>query len=426
MEIAIIVALILLNGLFSMSEIAVVSARKSNLTSEAKRGNKNAEAALKLAIEPNRFLSTVQVGITLIGILTGIYSGGTLAGDFLLLLSKLGVPVTNSTLFVSQTVIVVLVTYLTIIFGELVPKKIGLNSAEKVAQIIARPMNILSLVVSPFVWILSKSTILVSNILGIKESDAKVTEEEIKSMIQEGTEDGEVQEVEQKIVERVFNLGDRNLESIMTHRSEIVWLDVNMTNDQIQNIVHNSLFTVYPVASKNLDNIVGVIYLKDLFGCVNDSGFKLEAMIRPALFLHENMDVYKALDEMRRTHAKYALVCDEFGTIQGVITLRDILEALVGAMPDDYEEPEIIQRQDGSWLVDGQCSFYDFLVYFKLGHLYQQNEYNTLSGLLLERLGHIPRSGEIVEWGVFSFEIVDMDGVRIDKILVNISTDKSE
>lgn len=422
MEIAIIIALILLNGLFAMSEIAVVSARKSSLNNEAKRGNKNAEAALKLTTEPNRFLSTVQVGITLIGILTGIYSGGTLAGDLVKLVSKFGIPITNTTLFISQTVIVVLVTYLSIIFGELVPKKIGMNSAEKVAKAIARPMNILSNIVSPFVWILSKSTTVVSNLLGITEADAKVTEEEIKSMIQEGTEDGEVQEVEQKIVERVFNLGDRDLESIMTHRSDIVWLDINMTNEQINGIVHNNLFGVYPVADKNLDNILGIVYLKDLFGRIDKEYFKLETLIRPVQFFHENMDVYKALDEMRNNHAKYALICDEFGTTQGVVTLRDILEALVGAMPDDYEEPEIIQRQDGSWLVDGQCSFYDFLVFFKLSHLYVKNEYNTISGLILEQLGHIPKAGEIIEWGIFSFEIMDMDGVRIDKVLVNIST----
>ena len=420
MEIVIIIALILLNGIFSMSEIAIISARKSNLASEAKRGNKAAQSALDLANKPDKFLSTVQVGITLIGILTGLYSGDVLAGDFALILSGLGLP-TAYTYPVAQAIIVLIVTYFTIIFGELVPKKFGLSIAEKIAKVMAKPMNILSRIAYPFVWLLSKTTALVCKVLRIKDPDTKVTEEEIISMIQEGREDGEVQEVEQDIMERVFSLGDRDLESIMTHRSEIVFLSMNMSKEQISETVHNSLYGVYPVVNKNLDDIVGMVYLKDMFGKIDKEDFSLEQLIPPAYYFPENMEVYKALDEMKDNHVKYAIVCDEFGSMQGIVTMKDILEALIGTIPDHAEEPDIIQREDGSWLVDGQCSFYDFLTYFKMTDLYSKNEYNTISGLILELLEHIPQSGEKVTWHVFTFEVVDMDGARIDKILATMN-----
>lgn len=417
MEIVIIIALILFNGLFSMSEIAIISARKSSLASEAKRGNKTAQSALDLANKPDKFLSTVQVGITLIGILTGLYSGDVLAGDFAVILANIGVSTTYA-YPIAQVIIVILVTYFTIVFGELVPKKLGLSAAEKIAKVIAAPMNVLSRIAYPFVWLLSKSTALVCNIFRIKESDTKVTEEEIISMIQEGREDGEVQEVEQDIMERVFSLGDRKLESIMTHRSEIVFLSLNMTKEQISGIVHNSLFGVYPVVNKNLDDIVGMVYLKDMFGRIDKEDFNIEQILHPAHYFHESMEVYKALEEMKSNHVKYAIVCDEFGSMQGIVTMKDILEALIGNLPDHTEEPEIIQREDGSWLIDGQCSFFDFLTHFKMSELYSDNEYNTISGLILEELEHIPQSGEKVTWKTFTFEIMDMDGARIDKVLV--------
>lgn len=417
MEIAIIVALILLNGIFSMSEIAVVSARKSSLNNEAKRGNKSAQSAVNLANNPDRFLSTVQVGITLIGILTGLYSGDVLADDFAKVLSNTGIP-QQYVLTVSKVSIVIVVTYFTIVFGELVPKRIGLSAAEKIAKFIARPMHYLSIAASPFVWVLSKSTSLIFNLLGIKNSDTKVTEEEIKSMIQEGIEVGEVQEVEQDIVERVFTLGDRDLESIMTYRGEIVWIDTDMTNQEIIGIIQNNPFDKYPVGNKDLDHVEGIVHLKDMFGKIEDPDFDIMQVVRPVHYFHENMEVYSALEEMKMKHVQYALVCDEFGIVRGIVTLKDILEALVGTILDPHEEPDIVQRQDGSCLVDGQCSFYDFLTYFKKGDLYSKYEYNTLSGLILDLLEHIPRTGELLTWKGFSFEIVDMDGARIDKVLV--------
>lgn len=419
MEIIIIILLILLNGLFAMSEIAVISARKSNLTNEANRGSKAAKAALKLSENPDRFLSTVQVGITLIGILTGLYSGDVLAKHFAPVLQKIGIP--SSYVFtVAKVTIVILVTYLSIIFGELVPKRIGLSSAEKIAKNIARPMNILSMIVSPFVWILSKSTSLVFKLLGIKNNDTKVTEEEIKLIIREGAEDGEVQAVEQDIVERVFILGDRDLESIMTPRSEIVWLDIDMTREQIKNAIRESPYAKYPVVKKDLDRIEGIVSLKDIFTGIDSPDFNLKKILQDAPYYYENTEVYKALEKMKSTHVHYGVVCDEFGSVRGVVTLIDIMEALVGEIPDLNHDPDIVLRKDGTYLVDGQCSFYDFLSYFKKLDLYSENDYNTLSGLIIDLLGNIPKEGEQVEWEKFSFEVMDMDNARIDKILVKV------
>lgn len=402
-----------------MSEIAVVSARKSQLRHNAKLGSKSAISALKLAEDPDKFLSTVQIGITLIGILTGIYSGATLAGSFSLVLESIYVPHQYS-FYIAQITIIIIVTYLSIVFGELIPKKIGLNSASKVAQIIAKPMHILSAIASPFVWLLSSSTALIFKLTGLKGEEAQVTEEEIRSMIKEGTASGEVQDVEQNILERVFSLGDRTIDSLMTYRHDIIWIDAHMSNEQIFELIQNNLCKVYPIANKNLDNIIGTVSLKDLFGKITDPNFDIKQVIRPALFLHVKTEVYKALDQMKTNHSHYAIVCDEFGSIEGIVTYKDILEGLIGDLPDNKnEEPPIIQRQDGSYLIDGQCDFYHFLQYFDLESLYTQYKHNTIAGLVIEELDRIPMSGESFQWRNFTIEIVDMDGPRIDKLLVS-------
>lgn len=418
MEFLIIIILILLNGIFSMSEIALISARKSSLTNDSRKGSPSARIALKLANEPDKFLSTVQIGITLIGILTGIYSGDALADDFGIVLTSWGFPAAYARI-TAQSLIVILVTYLTILFGELVPKRIGMSASLRVAKLLARPMYWLSLIASPFVWLLSKSTSVIFNILNINTSGEKVTEEEIKSMIDEGTESGEVQEVEQDIVDRVFSLGDRSVSTIMTHRNDIVSIDIDMSNEELFDIVNEHLYQVYPVTrNKTLDDIVGTVYLKDLFGKLQDHSFNLREIIRPAQYFHENMDVYKALEEIRKNHIKYGLICNEFGNLQGIITIKDILEALVGSLPGESEDPEIIHHENNSWLIDGQCSFYDFLKHFECENLYAENTYNTLSGLILEQLEHIPRTGESLRWNGFDLKVIDMDGARIDKVLV--------
>lgn len=419
-EIIIIIGLIVLNGIFAMSEVALISARKSRLSSDAKKGSKSAKVALKLANDPDRFLSTVQIGITLIGILTGIYSGNRIAADLTETMISWGVSVTYASAL-AQGIIVVVVTYLTIIFGELVPKRIGLSVAEKAAKVVARPMRVLASIALPFVWLLSKSTEIIFNLLGIKETDNKVTEEEIKSIIEEGTEEGEVQPVEKDIMQRVFLLGDLKVSSIMTHKSDIVWLDMDMTADEVRAVVNENLFEFYPIADGDLDHVKGIVNLKDLVVHLSNPDFKLASLIHEATYFHESMNVYKVLEQMKMQKISRALVCDEFGICTGIITLRDILEGLVGNVDDPEEEPDIIKRVNKEgWLVDGQCSLYDFLCYFNRSDLFEASEYHTLGGLLLKELQHIPTSGETLQWNGFTFEVVDMDGARIDKVLVTI------
>ena len=426
-EILIILLLILFNGIFAMSEIAIISARKIKLSSLAKKGSKGAKVALKLANDPDRFLSTIQIGITLIGILTGIYSGAALSGKFAGLLVEVGVPASLAQP-VAQTVIVIIVTMLSIIFGELVPKRIGMSVAERASTAIARPMALLSRVAAPFVWILAKSTEGIISLLGIKDAESKITEEDIKSIVQEGKNSGAVQEVEQDIVERVFLMGDLKVSSLMTHRSDLVVLDTRMTAEEIRKSLQEHLYEAYPLIDRKLDNILGVVALKDLIFHLNDDPICLNDFKRPAVYFYENMSVYRALEQMREKQTSQALICDEFGRLMGIITLRDILEGLVGTIERPTVEPDIVKRKDAEgWLVDGQCSFYDFLTYFEREDLYDHKQsYSTLAGLIIELLSHIPHAGERVEWNGFSMEIVDMDGARVDKVLVKLIAPKEE
>ncbi|MDR3129055.1 MAG: hemolysin family protein [Tannerellaceae bacterium] len=418
MEIVIIAGLIILNGVLSMVEIALVSARKARLEIEAKKGVKSALKALALVNQPETFLPTIQIGITLVGILTGLYSGEAFASVCATCIGQVEF-LRPYSFFIAKTTIVVLVTFLTLVFGELVPKRIGMDFAERVAKWSASSMRMLSIACSPFVWLLSRSTELIVRLLGLhKGSGGHVTEEEIKAIVKEGRDDGEVQEVEQDIVGRVFNLGDRNLGTIMTHRSELVWLDLNDSPDVIRQKIQSRLFNIYPVACERLDKLCGVVYLKDLFLHLNDSGFSLRQILRQARYLPENQSVYNVLSLFKQARIKYGIVTDEFGGIQGIVTLKDIMEGLIGQISEAGEEPDLVQRTDGSWLVDGQLPFYDFLSHFDAEDLYAEHEHNTLSGLILELLEHVPRTGERFTWCGFDFEIVDMDGTRIDKVLV--------
>ncbi len=416
MELVIILLLILCNGLLSMSEIALVSARKVKLEGSVKKGSKAAKTALKLSQDPDRFLSTVQIGITLIGILTGIYSGDALAQNVAPLLARSPLLEPYATT-IAQLIIVVIVTYLTLIIGELVPKRIGMAAAERVATLVARPMTVLSIVASPFVWVLMKSTAAICHLIGLKAKKEKVTEEEIKAVVREGAEDGNVQEVEQEIVERVFGMGDSNIFSIMTHRSDIVFLDVNDDNATLKRKIVDGLHTIYPLCENNLDNIVGIVYLKDLFNKIDNKDFDIRSVATKPDFLPKNMSVFNAMERIRSGNQHYGLVTNEFGTVEGIVTQSDILDALVGSATIG-QEAEIIVRDDGSCLIDGQCSFYDFLDHYDMTDLYQGNSYNTLSGLILDQLKHIPVSGEKTHWQGLTLEIVDMDGARIDKVLV--------
>lgn len=418
--IIIILALIFLNGLFALSEIAIISARKSRLEADEKRGSKAAKIALKLAADPDIFLSTIQIGITLIGILTGLYSGDKLSSYLAPIFIEWGMSEAVASNLAS-VLIVVCVTYLTLILGELVPKRIGMSVADGTAKLMARPIYWLSVATKPFVWILAKSTSALVRLLGVKDSDNYVTEADIRSIIQEGTESGEVKKVEQDIMERVFLMGDHKVRSIMTHRSDIISLDLKASPGDIRKTLSENLHDKYPVIDRTTNKIYGIVSLKDLILRLEDKNFSLETVTRPAPALHENISIYDGLEQLKANGAGCALVFDEFGECQGIITFRDILEGLVGIINDPHKTPDIVVRQDGcSWLLDGQCSFYDFLVYTENEDITEDTDYNTISGLILSRLNHIPTVGESIDWYKFTFEVVDMDGARIDKILAKI------
>lgn len=418
-EIIIILLLILLNGLLAMTEIAMISARKSNLSSEAKNGKESARLALKMAEQPERMLSTVQIGITLIGILTGIYSGSKLASMFGDKLESFGLTATYSEP-IAQVVIVVLVTYLTLVFGELLPKRIGMAISEKIAKFMVRPMNLLATLSAPFVWLLSKSTSFMFTLIGLDDEGSKVTEEEIKSIIQEGAENGEVQPVEQDIVERVFIMGDLTVGAIMTSKHDLIWLDLEMTADEVRSVMEEHMYEVYPVADGDLDHVKGFASLKDLFIHINKDNFQLSELVRPATYFHESMSIYKMLEQMKKEQAYRGLVCDEFGGCIGIVTLKDMLEGFVGVLPENSDEESPIAKciDREAWFVDGQCSMYDFLSFFDSEELMEDNDFTTVAGLCISLFERIPTTGECIEWNSFRFEIADKDEARIDKLLV--------
>ena len=427
MELLIILALILVNGLFSMSEISVVSSRKSKLDAQAKKGNKTARQILNVAENPDNFLSTVQIAITAVGLSTGMYSGESLREPLGNFIERFGID-PYSAEAIARVVIILVITYVTLVLGELFPKKLGMNSPEKISGIIIKPMNLLTKLFYPFVWLLSVSTQALTSIFGIKKHNNTVTEEEIKSMINDSTEDGEIQEVEQDIVDRVFSLGDRDISSLMTHRTEFEWLDVDDVLSSIKEKLARKIHYIYPVADKTLDKIVGVVYLKDLFKNT-DNNKTIKDIMRQPQYLHESVSVYDALETFKENKIHYALIIDEFGMVEGMVTMNDILESLVGNSSEfetEDDEDEFMERADGTFLIGGQYSFYDFLSHFDMEDVYQDNNYNTISGLLFSKIGVIPKEGEKIEWDKFVFEIVDMDSTRIDKVLVSIKNNENQ
>ncbi len=421
MEILILAGLILLNGLFSMAEIALVSARKSRLEVQANKGDKKAEEALKLANKPETFLSTVQMGITVVAILTGIYSGEKITDNFAAWLSRWPTvePYSHG---IATAIVVIIVTYFTIIFGELVPKRIGLSRPELIAKNAATPMRIFSAITHPFIWLLSKSSNVIVQIFGLKPKDTQVTEEEIKAIISEGTEQGTIEETEQEIIERVFHLSDRNITSLMTHRSDIIWFNLDDTEETIKEKIMSEPHSVYPICDDTIDNIKGVVAIKDLYISPNNVQFK--DLMRPALFVPENNTAFQVMEKFKESQLHSCFIVDEYGTILGMITLNDILEAIIGEMPQpDLTDYAITEREDGSFLVDAQIPFYDFLTHFEKAEWMHEGEqeFDTLAGFILHRLERIPHTGDKFDWKGFSIEIIDMDGHRIDKVLVKIS-----
>lgn len=423
MTTAVIVLLFLfiLNGVFVMAEIALVSARKSKLDMDAQRGDRASGLALKNANEPARILSTIQIVITLIGILTGVYSSDEITQSMETVVISLGVnPIYSRT--VALTLVVVIVTFISILIGELVPKRIGLINPEGISRTMIRPLLFLTTLTYPFTWALTRTGDILLRLLQIKPSaESKVTEEEIKAMVQEGTEDGEVQEIEQDIVERVFHLGDRKISSLMTHHSDMVWLDTHDTPEEMRKKMRDELHSVYPLCEEDLDNVVGVIFIKDLFlENLCDTTFDIREQLKPAQFVLETLTAYETLEIFKQNKIHYGLVVDEYGSTVGMVTLNDILEALVGDFNEpNPDEPQVVQREDGSWLADGQMSFYEFAYEFDIqGFDKGKVKFDTLAGLAMSILRHIPIPGEKFTWLNYEFEVVDLDGNRIDKLII--------
>jgi len=424
LEFIILLCLIFANGIFVMAEIALVSARKTRLENLAEKGDVKAKAALELTESPELFLSTAQIGITLIAILTGLYTGEKFTADLKPYIEKIHYlkPYAST---ISTVLIVIVVTFLSIIFGELIPKRIGLLRAEKIARVVARPMKWLSRVGYPIVGVLNFTTNLFFLIFPIKASkESNVTEDEIKAIINEGTEQGTIQEAEQEIIERVFHLGDRNITSLMTHRSDIIWFDLNENEEMIKDKIIREPHSFYPVCDGEIDNIKGMVSIKDLY--VADDSILFKDLMSPALYVPENNTAYQVLEKFKQTKNHSCCIVDEYGSMLGIITLNDILEAIIGDMPQpDITDYEIKRREDGSYLVDGQIPFYDFLTHFHKTEWMNEgeHEFDTLAGFILHQLERIPKTGEKIEWKGFKFEIMDMDAQRIDKVLVSIGAE---
>ena len=417
-ELLIIIGLILLNGLFSMSEAALISVRKPRLEQESRRGNKAAKTALEIADDPDRFLSTIQIGITLIGILTGLYSGATISATFADILADWGVS-PRYVRPVAQTSIVVIVTYLSIVVGELVPKRIALAASNSVAKIVARPMRLLSLAAMPFVWLLSVSTGVLVRLLRLPADENRVTEGDVRQIIDSGAASGEVMPVEKDIMTRALVLGDQRVSSVMTSRKDVVAFNIGMTADEIKEELAAELHDSYPVFDSEREEVRGVVSLKDLILTLDKPGFQLERVMTPGVFIPESMTVYGALERLKAERVHCFVVCDEFGSMQGVITLNDILDGLVGGCDSSVTEPYIVAAPDGGVIVNAQCPVYDFLNYFDEASLYQPANYVTVGGLILELTRQLPSVGERVGWHGFMFEVTKMNQSHIGELRVH-------
>jgi putative hemolysin len=422
-EILLILLLIVGNGVFAGAEIAVVSARKVRLEQLAERGNRRARAALKLAEAPNDFLSTVQIGITLIGILSGAVGGATLAQRLRPLLDQVPwlAPWSEG---ISVALVVSAITYLSLVIGELVPKRIALADPERIACAIAGPMRRLSRLTAPLVHLLGTSTDGLLHLLGVRpSSEPDITEEEIKALLRRGAESGVVEEAEHEMVERVFRLGDRSVKGIMTPRTEICWLDLEASAEANLEKVMESRHGRFPVARGKLDACVGVVRGNRLLRArLADEPVDLESLVEPPLFVTQSARGMSVVEQFRRSGVHIALVMDEYGGIEGLVTLTDLIEAIVGDLPstEELEDPMIVQRQDGSWLLDGLLDLGDFsnLVERKPFPEEVTGGSHTLGGFVMHRLSRIPKAGDHFEWDGLRFEVMDMDGKRVDKVLV--------
>lgn len=425
MELIIIFGLVILNGIFAMTEMALVSSRKFKLENAKKSGSSGAKSALELSKNPSKFFSTTQIGITLIGIILGFYSGDALKNDFAAIIGKISVlePYAEK---IAGPAIVVFITYLSVVFGELFPKQLGILFPEKISIISSKAMTILSKIMSPFVWLLTKSNTLLMLIFGIdKTADHKVSEEEIKSIIRDSARGGEIQDVEQDIVERVFELGDAKASHLFTHKSNLTYFDFNDSYDEIIKKINNAPHSAYPVSENgNTDEVVGIVLLEDLFFYNKEEKFDLNQFLKEPIFVSENTSVYKILENFRESKIHFGIVIDEYGITQGMITMDDVMDALVGDMSDEEKNTyKISAKTENSWEVDGQFSLRNFSKEFPISineDLLQNIQ--TVGGFVMHNFKGIPAEGEKIDYQNFTFEILTKDNQRIEKILVTNKT----
>jgi putative hemolysin len=425
LEILIVLLLILLNGLFAMAEMAIVAARRARLKHAADQGDKGAKAALALAEHPSRFLSTVQIGITLIGVLAGAFGGATISEEFALWVASEFPELAQYADGISIAAVVVAITFLSLILGELVPKRLALSRPEAIAARLARGMAMLSRIAGPVVWLLSGVTEIVLRLLPMKHgSEPAVTDEEIKVLMQQGADSGHFHPTEKTIVDMALRLGDRRVSALMTPRTQVEWLDLEDPAEETKQKMLASHYSRFPVAEGGRRHIVGVAEVKDvLAGELAGHGFDLRAAMKPPLYIPESAPALKALETFRRTGAPIALIVDEYGDFQGIVTLEDLLEALIGDLPEPGQEEEaaVTQRADGSWLVDGMLPIDQLKDAVGIPRLPDEDEasYQTVAGLVMDQLRRIPKAADWFEIDDYRFEVVDMDGRRIDKVMVS-------
>ena len=426
-ETGLILFLIALNGLLALSELALVSARKTRLEQLAKEGDARASIALKLAHSPDDFLPAIQIGITFIGILAGAFGGATLAEgiDRHLAVFPLFAPYAEA---VSVTLVVICITYLSLIIGELIPKRLALNNPEKIACLVAPAINLLSRLTLPLVILLSSSTNLLLQLFGFKASaEPTVTEEEIKLLMDKGTQAGTFQEFEQDTIERVFRLADRRVDVLMTHRADIVWLNLNESQEETKHKIAHHKYSSYPVARDRFENIEGVIRGKDLLSLImEEKPFNLKRICRTPLFVYETTPAVKVMELFKKSRMQLAFVVDEYGTTQGLVTFGDILRSVFEDVEDMVEgEKDIVKREDGSLIISGSLPLDEFMDYMEIGRLTEKEQagMNTLGGFVMARLGTVPAEGQYFVWKGLRCEVVDMDGRRVDKVLVSRQND---
>ncbi|MEB3199246.1 MAG: hemolysin family protein [Synechococcaceae cyanobacterium] len=431
LEILTILLLIVANGLFSGAEIAIVSARRHRLQQLADKGKRPARAALRLAESPNEFLSTVQVGITLIGILSGAVGGATVAERLQPLLATVpGLAPYSKGL--SFTLVVAVITYLSLVIGELVPKRIALSNPERLACNVAPFMRWLSRVSAPVVHLLGVSTDSLLKLLGIPvNQEPDITEDEIKAMIRQGADSGVFEEVEHDMVQRVLRLGDRTIKTLMTPRTDICWLDIEEPLEESLLEVMESTHSRFPVGRETLDECVGIVSIRNLLSAkITGQDINLEDLLQPPLFVAEATRALSVLEQFKRSGIHIALVTDEFGGVEGLVTLNDLMEGIVGDLPsvDDFDGPMVTPREDGSWLVDGSLAIDAFadIIDEDIFGIDKERRYHTMAGFVMHKLERIPHPADHFEWNGYRFEVMDMDGKRVDKLLVTPTGSPSE